>query len=93
MSFDHADSNKDVPVTDLRKAIANDPHMGVLIAHGYNDLACPYFMSRLVVDQMPSFGVAQRIKLGVYPGGHMFYAKPESAAAFKRDAVRLYSPQ
>jgi carboxypeptidase C (cathepsin A) len=62
----------------------------VLIAHGYNDLSCPYFGSRLIVDQMPSFGVENRVRLAVYPGGHMFYSRPDSGAAFKRDALALY---
>ncbi|MBB4155287.1 carboxypeptidase C (cathepsin A) [Sphingomonas jinjuensis] len=81
---------QDTPVTDLRKAIANDPKMQVLIVHGWDDLSCPYFASRLIVDQMPSFGVAQRVKLEVYPGGHMFYSRPDSAAAFKQAARGMY---
>jgi carboxypeptidase C (cathepsin A) len=64
--------------------------MPVLIAHGYNDLTCPYFMSKLVVDQMPEFGSARRVKVAVFPGGHMFYARADSAAAFKREALRIY---
>ncbi|WP_084581678.1 S10 family peptidase [Sphingomonas azotifigens] len=80
----------DAPVSDLRKAVANDPKMGVLIAHGYNDLSCPYFGSRLIIDQLPRFGVEQRVKLGVYPGGHMFYSRKASAEAFKADARALY---
>jgi carboxypeptidase C (cathepsin A) len=80
----------DAPVTDLRKAIANDPKMAVMIAHGWDDLSCPYFTSKLVIDQMPSFGQAQRIHLHVYPGGHMFYARADSAQAFKRDAMAIY---
>jgi carboxypeptidase C (cathepsin A) len=89
-AFNHEDNDKDLPVTDLRKAVANDLHMSVLIAHGYNDLTCPYFMSKLVVDQMPEFGSAQRVKVAVFPGGHMFYARADSAAAFKREALRIY---
>ena len=80
----------DKPVSDLRKAIAADPRMGVLIAHGWDDLSCPFFASRLIVDQLPSFGVAERVHLGVYPGGHMFYTRASSGQAFKDDARRLY---
>ena len=83
----------DTPVQDLRKAIANDPHMGVLIAHGWDDLSCPFFASRLIVDQLPSFGMADRVKLDVYPGGHMFYSRSDSGAAFKADARALYAVQ
>lgn len=81
----------DRPVSDLRKAIANDPKMAVLIAHGYNDLSCPFFTSRLLIDQMPDFGTPNRIKLAVYPGGHMFYARSGSSAAFKADAKAMYN--
>lgn len=81
---------KDSPVTDLRKAIAIDPRMGVLIAHGWDDLSCPFFASRLIVDQMPRFGDVERVKIAVYPGGHMFYSRPASAASFKADARALY---
>ena len=80
----------DSPVTDLRKAIANDPKMAVMIAHGWDDLSCPYFGSKLIVDQMPSNGPFQNVQLHVYPGGHMFYARQDSGAAFKRDAMAIY---
>lgn len=80
----------DSPVRALRKAVANDPRMAVLIAHGYNDLSCPYFGSRLIIDQMPAFGQDQRVRLSVYPGGHMFYSRTGSGAAFRADAMALY---
>ncbi|MCR6661483.1 MAG: peptidase S10 [Asticcacaulis sp.] len=83
--------NEDKPVSDLRQAIANDPKMKVLIAHGYNDLSCPFFTSRLVVDQLPTFGGTKQVKLSVYPGGHMFYSRAGSGTAFKADAKALYS--
>jgi carboxypeptidase C (cathepsin A) len=80
----------DSSVTDLRKAIGNDPKMAVMIVHGWDDLSCPYFGSKLIVDQMPPQGPFQNVQLHVYPGGHMFYARPDSGAAFRRDAMALY---
>jgi carboxypeptidase C (cathepsin A) len=80
----------DNPVSDLRKAIAIDPKMTVNIVHGWNDLSCPYFGSRLIVAQMPSYGVTQRVKLHMYPGGHMFYARQDSNAALRRDVMASY---
>ena len=82
---------KDKPVSDLRQAIANDPKMSVLIVHGYNDLSCPFFTSQLVIDQLPAYGGAPKVKLAVYPGGHMFYSRPASDAAFKADAKAMYN--
>jgi carboxypeptidase C (cathepsin A) len=77
-------------VTDLRQAVALDPKLKVMIVHGYNDLSCPYFASRLIVDQMPVMGDPGRVSVHVYPGGHMFYSRPDSQAALRRDVMALY---
>jgi carboxypeptidase C (cathepsin A) len=74
----------------MRRAIAADPKMKVLIAHGYDDLSCPYFVSRLVIDQMPISGDASRVKLAIYPGGHMFYSRPASQASFRADVMQVF---
>jgi len=79
----------DSPVAALREALAADPTMSATIANGYNDFACPYFMSKLILAQQPAY-VRQRVKLYVYPGGHMFYSRPGSAAAFRRDIKAVY---
>ncbi|WP_372786644.1 S10 family peptidase [Phenylobacterium sp.] len=76
--------------TDLRQAIAADPKMKVLIVHGYDDLSCPYFVSRLVIDQMPITGDPGRVKLSIYPGGHMFYSRPASQASFRSDVLQVF---
>ena len=81
----------DSPVSDLRKAIATDPKMTVDIVHGWDDLSCPYFGSRLILAQMPDFARAGRIKLHMYPGGHMFYARPESGADMRHDVMKSYA--
>ncbi len=78
----------DSPASDLRRAVAADPKMGVIIAHGMDDLSCPFFTSRLIIDQMPAFG--SRVHLRLYAGGHMFYSRPASAAQFRRDAIAMY---
>lgn len=80
----------DSPVSDLRKAIAIDPKMTVDIVHGWDDLSCPYFGSRLIIAQMPDFGVANRVKLHMYPGGHMFYSRADSGAAMRQDIMASY---
>jgi carboxypeptidase C (cathepsin A) len=64
--------------------------MKALIVHGYNDLSCPYFQSELVVAQIPDMGGADRLQVKAYPGGHMFYSRPESQSALRRDVMRLY---
>lgn len=47
------DDARDDSVKQLREAVANDPHLHVLIAHGWDDLSCPFMVSLLAVDQMP----------------------------------------
>ena len=78
------------PVRLIQKALATDPHMRVLIAHGFTDLSCPFMASQLIIDQIPNMGDPTRLKLGLYPGGHMFYSRPDSQAAFRRDVMALY---
>ncbi|NEU13911.1 peptidase S10 [Methylobacterium sp. BTF04] len=75
----------------LRGAMALDANLRVLVAHGFTDLVTPYFASKLLIDQMPAFGGDGRLSLSVYPGGHMFYSRPDSRAAFHKDAAALFA--
>ncbi len=77
-------------VTALRQAVALDPKMRVLIAHGWDDLSCPYFASVLTVDQMPAMSDPTRVQVKEYPGGHMFYARDASRLALRRDVMAVY---
>jgi carboxypeptidase C (cathepsin A) len=77
--------------SDLRDAIATDPKMRVLIAHGWADLSCPFMGSVLTVSQFPIMGDPNRVQIHEYPGGHMFYARPSSQSALKQDAQEMYS--
>jgi carboxypeptidase C (cathepsin A) len=74
-------------VQDLRQAMAIDPRLKVMIAHGMTDLSTPYFASRLIIDQLPPTLDPTRVKLQLYPGGHMFYARQQSRAALHHDAA------
>lgn len=74
---------------DLRQAVALDPHLRVLVVHGATDLVTPYFENKLILDQLPAMGDAQRVRLEVYPGGHMFYFRDDARPAFRADAERL----
>jgi carboxypeptidase C (cathepsin A) len=77
-------------VEDLRNALAGDRELHALVAHGASDLVTPYFGSQLIIDQLPVFGSADRLKLSVYGGGHMFYSRDASRRAFRDDAQALY---
>jgi carboxypeptidase C (cathepsin A) len=74
----------------LREALALDPHLHVLIAHGLFDLVTPYFATKLLLDQIPQVGLGERVRLVTYPGGHMFYTQDASRAAFREDARKLF---
>jgi len=78
-------------VGDLRQAVATDPKMRVLIVHGWNDLSCPFMGSVLTVDQMPVMGDPARVAVREYAGGHMFYSRPDSQAALRRDVKELFA--
>ena len=73
---------------DLRKLLALNPALHVLITNGYFDTVCPFAGSRWLVEHLPVG--RDRIKLAVYKGGHMFYTVPESRAALARDAAAMY---
>jgi len=77
-------------VDDLRSVLAGDRQLRVLIAHGASDLVTPYFENQLIIDQLPAFGPAERLKLVVYGGGHMFYSRDASRHAFRDEVERLF---
>jgi carboxypeptidase C (cathepsin A) len=77
-------------VDDLREALAFDSTLHVLVTHGATDLVTPYFADQLILDQLPAFGSADRLKLAVYGGGHMYYTRDASRRAFRDDAEQLY---
>jgi len=77
-------------VASLRGALVRDPTFRVLIAHGYADLVTPYFRTKLILDQMPTIGTDNRVRLEVYGGGHMFYSRDDARARFRKGAVRFY---
>jgi carboxypeptidase C (cathepsin A) len=76
---------------DLREAIAADPKMRVLIAHGWDDLSCPFMGSILTVDEMPVMGDPHRVAVHEYPGGHMFYTRSGSLASFDKDVEAMFA--
>ena len=79
-------------ITELRQVLALDPKLKVLVAHGLFDLATPYFGSKIQLDQLPAFASPERVRLAVYPGGHMFYSRDTSRKAFRADVEALMKP-
>jgi carboxypeptidase C (cathepsin A) len=75
--------------TDLRVAVATDPKLRVVIAHGWADLSCPFMGSVLTVSQIPIMGDPTRVQVHEYPGGHMYYARTASSLALRKDVMEM----
>jgi len=87
----HGDSSVEHgSVEELRESVAIDPKLHVLIVHGWDDLSCPFMASVLIVDQMPIMGATDRVAVKEYPGGHMFYSRPDSQSALRADVIKMY---
>jgi carboxypeptidase C (cathepsin A) len=76
-------------IDQLKQILALDPKLKVLVAHGLFDLATPYFGSKILLDQLPSYATPDRVRLVVYPGGHMFYTRDASRQALRAEAEKL----
>jgi carboxypeptidase C (cathepsin A) len=76
-------------VSQLRQILALDPKLKVLVGHGLFDLATPYFASKIQLDQLPAYAAPDRVKLVVYPGGHMFYSRDAARQAFRAEVEKV----
>ena len=74
---------------DLSTLLSLDPHFRAIVMHGVTDEVTPYFTSKMLIDQLPAYGDASRIRLAVYGGGHMPYLDDEPRAAMREDARKL----
>jgi carboxypeptidase C (cathepsin A) len=75
-------------VDDLRQAVAADPKLNVLIVHGWNDLSCPFMGSQLTQNELP-VKLAGQVQVHEFPGGHMFYTRPENGAGLHEFAEKM----
>ncbi|WP_375790006.1 S10 family peptidase [Bradyrhizobium sp. Pha-3] len=81
------DFGRELPesLSELRHILATDAKMKLLVGHGLFDLVTPYLGSQIALDQLPPFVSAPRVKLVVFPGGHMFYSRDASRQAFRAE--------
>ncbi len=75
----------------LQAGRALNPALEVLVVHGYTDLVTPYLGSRYLLDQLPPLAGAVPVAFRAYPGGHMFYMRPESRRRLTEDARAAYA--
>jgi carboxypeptidase C (cathepsin A) len=77
-------------VTTLRRLLALDPALRVLVVHGSADLVTPYFASELILRQL-SPEASSRTTREIVRGGHMFYLRQDSRQALRDAAAVLYA--
>lgn len=71
---------------ELRSAMAKNPHLKVLVASGYFDLATPYFASDYTVNHLQlSPELRTNVTQTYYPGGHMMYHHFDSLKQLQQD--------
>ena len=75
----------------LRRALSLNPELKLLIAHGYFDLATPYFASKYLVERLElDQATSPNLRLTVYEGGHMFYTHAHAREQLYADVKALY---
>jgi len=78
-------------VDDLGQAMRENPHLKVLSANGYFDLATPFFATERDINHMeldPS--LRDHVTFQYYLSGHMVYLNPEARKAFRADLAKFY---
>lgn len=78
-------------ISPMQSALSLDPNLRILIAHGLFDLRTPYFATVRLLRALPEVDPPGRVRLAVYPGGHMFYLQDASRRALHDDARTMFS--
>lgn len=70
----------------LRAAMMKNPHLKVLVANGYYDLATPFFATEYTFNHLGLRGLAKdNYAMTYYEAGHMMYIHEPSLAKLKTD--------
>jgi len=75
-------------VNALRGAMARNPYLKVFVANGYYDMATPFFGTEHTFHHLgwePDY--QQRVTMGYYEGGHMYYIRVPMLQKFKADVA------
>ena len=77
--------------SQLRSALALDPHLHVLISHGATDLRTPYMGSVLLLEQLPAYTDRPpgRVSIKLFPGGHMHYTRTSTRRRLHDEAKHV----
>jgi carboxypeptidase C (cathepsin A) len=72
----------------LRAAMSRNPHLRVLVANGYYDLATPFAATHFTFSRMqldPS--LRDNVTMTCYPSGHMMYVEKSSRLQLRDDVL------
>lgn len=87
------DGNRQVAVNllpDLSRALIMNPGLHLLIQQGYYDLATPFAATNYYLRHLDIPTEArERIRLDLYPAGHMMYLHQPSMREFRADLVEF----
>ncbi len=80
-----------IMVDDLGATMRENPHLKVLSANGYFDLATPFFATEY---DLAHLGLDAKLRNNVsftyYPSGHMVYLNVDALKQFKKDLAAFY---
>jgi carboxypeptidase C (cathepsin A) len=80
-----------IMVDDLGYAMRENPHLKVLSANGWFDLATPFFATEY---DLAHLGLDAKLRNNVsftyYPSGHMVYLNVDALKQFKSDLAKFY---
>jgi len=80
-----------ITVSDLGDAMRANPHLKVLSANGYFDLATPFFATEYDLGHMDiEPKLRGNLSFSYYPSGHMVYLNLDALKQFKQDLAKFY---
>jgi carboxypeptidase C (cathepsin A) len=80
-----------IMVADLSDAMRTNPHLKVMSANGWFDLATPFFATEYDLSHMDiDPKLRSNLTFTYYPSGHMVYLNLEAAKQFKADLAKFY---
>jgi carboxypeptidase C (cathepsin A) len=78
-------------VEDLAQTMRENPHLKVLSANGYFDLATPFFGTERDIHHMElDSSLRNNVTFTYYPSGHMVYLNPDARKAFRADLGKFF---
>jgi carboxypeptidase C (cathepsin A) len=80
-----------IMVPDLSEAMRTNPHLKVMSANGWFDLATPFFATEYDLAHMDiDAKLRSNLSFTYYPSGHMVYLNLDALHQFKADLAKFY---